>query len=124
MAHAFRGHLGFERICDYSVGVLQSPSGLRLYVGKSAPKIEAKKARWLVTDEMIHPPMPPNHQLVYGVCRLNGKKDDTILAVVRNQKVEWYKDIYIAYRVDLSSGRFEKIQTKGIECLNDYWGAE
>lgn len=114
--------LGADKMCEYSIGVLQGPSGLLLYIGKSAPRIELKKARWLVTDQMSFPQTPRDQQVVFSVCELNGEIDETIIAVVKTTDTEWYATVRQAYRANLKTGRFEEIPPKGIRCLNEGWG--
>ena len=108
--------------CDYSIGVLEKSNRLFLYFGKSAPRTDPKKARWLVTDQMPYPKTPPGFQVVYGLCERDGKPDDTIIAIVKTTDAEWYTTVRSAYRANFNTGRFEKISTKGVRCQNEGWG--
>lgn len=114
--------LGPNNNCDYSIGVLERPGQLILYIGKSAPRIDPKKARWLVTDQMPYPKAPTGFQVVYSFCERDGKPDETIIAIVKTTDTEWYTTVRLAYRANLSTGRFEKTSTKGVRCLNEGWG--
>lgn len=108
--------------CNYNIGVLEKPGQLILYMGKSAPRVDPKKARWLVTDQMPFPKTPTGFEVVYSLCERNREPDETIIAVVKTIEAEWYTTVKLAYRANLSTGRFEKTTTKGVRCLNDGWG--
>ena len=113
------GGLGIEKSCDYSIGVVEIANQLVLYFGKSAPRIDPKKARWLVTDQMPHPEVPSGFQVVYGLCERNGKPDETIIAIVKTTETEWYTVVRSAYKANFDTGRFEKTSIKGLRCGND-----
>ena len=114
--------LGADKMCDYSIGIVRASSGLYLYIGKKAPRIEPKKARWLVTDQMPYPQIQHGQELVFSLCERNGELDQTILAVVKTTDTEWHTTARLAYKVNLNTGRFERIPPKGIRCLNEGWG--
>jgi len=78
--------LGPNSSCDYSIGVLEKPGQLILYIGKSAPRIDPKKAHWLVTDQIPYPKTPTGFQVVYSLCERDGKPDETIIAIVKNHR--------------------------------------
>jgi hypothetical protein len=115
--------LGDKDMCLYSLGILRRRGTTLLYIGKSAPRIDPKKARWTVTDQLAFQNLPQGHDVSYGLCEQNGVQDETILAIVRITNTDWYSQIHSAYKVNLATGRFEKIDTKGIRCLNEGWGA-
>ena len=114
--------LGIERSCDYSIGVVEKDNHLVLYFGKSAPRIDPKKARWLVSDQMPYPEAPSGFHVVYGLCERNGKPDETIIAIVKTTDTEWSTVVRSAYRANLDTGRFEKTYIKGLRCRNEGWG--
>jgi hypothetical protein len=116
------GSLGIEKSCEYSIGVVEGANHLVLYFGKSEPRTDPKKARWLVTDQMPYPEAPPGFQVVYGLCERNGIADETIIAIVKTTDNEWYTIVRSAYRVNLDTSRFEKTSVKGIRCSNEGWG--
>jgi len=116
------GSLGIERSCDYSIGIIEKSGQLHMYFGKSAPRIDPKKARWFVTDQMLYPKTPAGFHVVYGLCERDGKSDETIIAIVKTTDTEWYTNVKSAYRANLSTGRFEKTSIKGIRCVNEGWG--
>lgn len=114
--------LGTDRICEYSIGTLRADGTLIAYIGKSAPRVDPKKGRSLVTDQLSFPRIPRGHDIVFANCERDGKRDETVLALVKTTKTEWWSQVLSAYRADLNTGRFEKIPTKGIRCLNEGWG--
>lgn len=116
------GSLGAEKICDYSIGVVEKDNHLVLFFGKSAPRTDPMKPRWLVTDQMPYPEAPTGFQVVYNQCERNGKPDQTIVAVIKTANTEWYTVVRSAYKANLDTGRFEKISIKGLRCGNEGWG--
>jgi len=114
--------IGLDNRCDYSIGVLEKDKQLILYFGKSAPRSDPKKARWLITDQMPYPKAPAGFQVVYGDCERDGRPDKTIIAVVKTTDTEWYTTVHFAYRANLNTGRFEKTPINGIRCINIGWG--
>jgi hypothetical protein len=113
-------HLGgacltYRETCDFAISDLKSPSATYVVIGKSARSNDPREPRWLVTD-ILQPRVPAGHHIESADCRLNGKIDGTILAVVKTTDTEWFKNVLVAYRVKLPAGRFEKISTKGVQC--------
>lgn len=115
--------LGDKDICQYSLGILRRRGAHLLYLGKAAPRTDPKKARWTVTDQLSIKDIPRGHDLSFGLCEQNGVQDETILAVVKITNTDWYTHVHSAYKVNLTTERFEKIPTKGIRCINEGWGA-
>src|SRR3989442_12222534 len=116
------GPLGFDKICEYSIGVLEEGSQLVLYIGKSAPPIDAKTPRWLVTDQMPYPKAPAGFHVVLGSCERDGTRDETIIAIVKTTDTEGYDTVRSAFHRNLSTGRFERTSTTGMRCRNEGWG--
>jgi len=114
--------LGHDKICEYSIGVVEEGSQLVLYIGKSAPRIDPKKARWLVTDQMPYPKTPAGLRVVFADCERDGRPDETIIAIVKTTDTEWYNTVRSAFRANLTTGRFETTSTKGVRCRNEGWG--
>jgi hypothetical protein len=116
------GCLTYERTCDFALSQLQSQVATYMVVGKAAPRIDPRKARWVVTDS-LQLKVPSGHHIEFADCRLNGESDGTILTVVKTTDAEWFKNVVVAYRVGLPAGRFQKISTKGIQCANVGWSS-
>lgn len=115
--------LGDKNICDYSLGILRRRGEHLLYLGKSAPRIDPKKPRWTVMDQLSIKDIPRGHDISFGLCEQNGVQDETILAFVKVTNSDWFTNVHSAYKVNLATERFEKIPTKSIRCLNEGWGA-
>jgi hypothetical protein len=111
-------------ICDYSIGVLEGPKGtlLYLYAGKFLRHGDKGIPYWLITDVMPYPKFPKGYRVVVSTCRQNGVDDRTIVAVVKVVDEEWYKDVTLAYKLDLKQQKFVSLKPKGIVCLNEGWG--
>lgn len=112
-----------KNVCEYSLGILRKRGAHLLYLGKSAPRIDPKKARWTVTDQLSIKDIPNGHDISFGLCELNGVQDEAILAVVKITNTDWFTHVHSAYKVNLTTERFEKIPAKGIRCFNEGWGA-
>lgn len=116
------GKLGIKRSCDYSIGILKNLDQLHIFFGKSAPRINPKKARWFVTDLMPYPKTPAGFHVVYGFCERDGSPDASIIAVVKTTDSEWFSNVQTAYRANMNTGRFEESSIKGVRCRNEGWG--
>ena len=116
------GGLGRDKICEYSIGVLEHGSQLVLYIGRSAPPIDPKIPRWLVTDQMPYPKAPAGFHVVFGPCERDGTQDETIIAIVKTTDTEWYNTVRSAFRANVRTGRFERTPTTGVRCYNEGWG--
>jgi len=61
-----------------------------------------------------------NSQIVaMARCRINGKNDGNIVALVKPSGGDYFKSIIKAWRVDEKNHKFVNISTKGLECAND-----
>lgn len=114
--------LGVDKYCDYSIGVLENVKQRILYFGKLVPNSNAKKAQWLIIDEMSYPVTQLGFQVIYGLCERNRKIDETIIATVKSTDTEWYTTVKLAYRANLKTEHIEKISINEIRCLNEGWG--
>jgi hypothetical protein len=118
--------LGAERGCDASIEVLKFKNGNPISI--LAEKViknnlqGTSQSHWLVTDQVQYPKIGAGESLVLAHCRLNGKLDRTILAVVVQSKTEWLEAKGWARKVDLSTGKFLIINASGIQCENLGWG--
>jgi hypothetical protein len=115
--------------CELSVGILEDANGkpLLLWVGRLSGNDEQGHSRWLVTDQMPYPQAElANKHLFfeYSVCEVDGKGDDSVLAVVRDSKNEQLQAVGWAYRVDLTSGKFVRVDPKSVMCGNTALGAD
>jgi len=119
------------RVCDYSVGVLASPpdaSGLSVprYVvaGRLAGR-DGPRARWEITDAVPYPAGRQDYYLQFGTCRVEGKDDPRVAAIVRQHDTatEWLKDVAWAGRLRLPDARFDVLDARAVDCINEaYYG--
>jgi hypothetical protein len=58
----------------------------------------------------------------YKKNNLNKADQGQIIAIVRNEDVEIYKNIKKAWKINTKLKRFEEIPVKDIECVNDGYG--
>lgn len=109
-----------KEACPYSVGLLEKGPGIytQIYAAKLSHRTE-KNAFFKVTDAIPYPTVTQGYYLAFGLCRLSGENDDTVLAVVRTTDAEWHRDATWARKVDLPSGTFKKISPDNVECMNE-----
>lgn len=126
----------YARVCDYSIGVLASTDGddseagpeaepaLRYVVAAKMAGRDGQSARWKITDAQPYPKAAEGYQLQFGSCRIHGKEDDRLAAVVRQSMDEEYlQDVIWARRLDLPSGKLVEIQPTAVDCINEaYFG--
>lgn len=108
--------------CNYSIGRLVNRQKEYLYFGKNKQVPDAKTPFWKILDLMPYPEVPKGYVVVEGLCESNGIRDETIIAVVKEDENEWFSQTRFAYRANLETEQFETIATKGIRCLNNAWG--
>jgi hypothetical protein len=116
---------GIARECDFSIGILEDASSVpkALIGGRLAGRDEKGRARWTVTDTVPYPALPEGYFLAIATCEADGKKDETIVAVVRGvEEVEWLADVLWARRFDLDTEKFVELPIRGVRCLNEGWG--
>lgn len=115
---------GLENECDYSVAVLESADGKQsVIVGERlVRRDDQQKAIWTITDTLPHPVLPEGYLLAIATCQIDGKDDETIIAVVRNEEEEWLGDSIWARRFDLSKEKFVEQPTSGVRCRNEAAG--
>jgi len=116
--------LGLASECDFSVGILEDTSSVpKSIVGaRLAGRDESGRARWTVTDALPYPVLPEGYFLAIASCETDGKKDETIVAVVRATETEWLADVLWARRYDLGTAKFVEQPLPGVRCLNEGWG--
>lgn len=115
---------GSANECDFSIGILEDSSSIpkTLFGARMAGRDEAGKAHWVVTDAVTYPTLPEGYLLVIATCEADGKKDETIVAVVRGSEAEWLADVLWARRYDLGTEKFVELPSRGVRCLNEGWG--
>ena len=122
---------GYAHVCDYSVGVLAdaandddidqtlTPVIRWLVVGRMVGR-DGAQARWLITDAVAYPKAEAGFHLQMGSCRLAGREDDRVIAVVRDDDAgELLTDVHWARRVELPVGKFTELDPRAVDCLNE-----
>ncbi len=57
---------------------------------------DQQKAIWTITDTLPYPDLPEGYLLAIATCQVDGKDDETIIAVVRNEEEEeWLKTLLL-----------------------------
>jgi len=115
---------GVASECDFSMGILEDTSSVpkSLFGARLAGRDETGRARWTVTDAVPYPALPEGYLLAMATCEADGKKDETIVAVVRATETEWLADVLWARRYDLNTEKFVEQPIRGLRCLNEGWG--
>ena len=115
---------GAARECDFSIGILEDASSIpqTLFGARLAGRDEKGRARWTITDVVPYPVLPEGYFLAMTTCESDGRKDETIVAVVRGEDTEWLADVLWARRYDLATQKFVDQPSSGLRCLNEGWG--
>ena len=119
-------------VCDYSIGVLATPA--RGTGGEPVPRFvvagqfagrDGDRAQWRITDALPYPAGRSGYYLQFGTCRVNGRDDPRVAAIVRQHdtSTEWLKDVAWAGRLRLPNGRFDVLEARTVDCVNEaYYG--
>ena len=120
------------RVCDYSVGVLAAPAAKidgdpvpRFVVAGQFAGRDGARAQWRITDALPYPTGRTGYYLQFGTCRVNGRDDARVAAIVRQHDTatEWLKDVAWAGRLRSPDGRFEVLEARSVDCINEaYYG--
>ena len=115
---------GVARECDFSIGILEDASSVpkTLFGARLAGRDDKGRARWTITDVVPYPILPEGYYLAMTTCESDGRKDETIVAVVRGEDTEWLADVLWARRYDLDTQKFVDQPSSGVRCLNEGWG--
>ncbi|WP_368561693.1 hypothetical protein [Pseudoxanthomonas sp. UTMC 1351] len=125
----------YAHVCDYSIGVLAAGGGegsqgdeaeptLRYVVAAKMAGRDGQSALWKITDAQPYPKAEEGYQLQFGSCRVHGKDDERLAAVVRqSMDQEYLQDVIWARRLDLPSGKLVEVQPSAVDCINEaYFG--
>ena len=115
--------LGRDRFCEVSVSDLRrvGENPFAIIVQKEIGR-SGNKAIWKITDQTEWPKVHSGEYLSFGVCRLNGAVDHSIIAVVSDNEEQWHVAINWAMRIDLNSGKFIPISPENVLCEDEGWG--
>ena len=121
-----------DRVCEYSVGVLASPAAAesdqpvpRFVLARQLAGRDGPRALWRITDAVPYAGDRPGYYLQFGTCRVKGQDDARVAAIVRQHDTatEWLKDVAWAGRLRLPDARFEVLDARTVDCINEaYYG--
>jgi hypothetical protein len=84
----------------------------------------ANSTPFRVTDVLLVPTIAKDLGLVFLCEPPRTNVFEKIFAVVRiDIRRKWWRDVRKAWRVELGTGTISLVSTKGIACLNEYFGA-
>lgn len=110
--------------CDFSIGIFGDSSGVPtvLFGARIAGRDDAGRAHWTITDTLPYPALPEGYLLAIASCESDGRKDQTIVAAVREGETEWLEDVIWARRYVFETEKFVEQSSRGVRCLNEGWG--
>ena len=115
--------------CEYSLGILEDRNAMPFLL--AVEKLEKRDAKgkpvWRVLDSLPYPRHDGTTVFEYASCRYRGRDDDTVMALVPahdESSPEYIGAKNWAYKVNLSSGRLEKVDPAQVDCANTMIGAE
>jgi len=97
-----------------------------LIIFEKIVKQPSGKAKYLMIDIVETSRLLENQKIEFGVCRLNEKSDSEIIAIYGSEveEVKYYSNIIKAWKANRKIGRLEKIDSKGVDCVNTSYGLD
>ena len=117
-----------ERICDFSLAVIGSRDGdavtPRFVVAERNAGYDGASPRWEVTDAVPYPATDKDRYFQVGSCRVDGRDDPRVGALVRHTDAtrERITDVAWAVRLELPEGRLAAVDPGAVDCLNEARG--
>lgn len=122
----------YAHVCDYSIGVLAADVGgeaegdpeaepaPRYVVAAKLAGRDGQSALWKITDVQPYPEVVKGYHLQFGSCRVHGKADGRLAAIVRQDTdTEYLTDVIWARRLDLQSGKLAEVHQAAVDCINE-----
>ena len=81
------------------------------------------KPVWVVRGAMRAPSIPSGYQYTLAFCNKHGKLQNQVIAAVLPSEEEWQTKVHSAWRVDLPTLRFTRLEPDGVRCYNTAFGA-
>ncbi len=72
-----------------------------------------------IKDILLLPEIRQGKMLVQGTCLIRGEDDPEIIAIVKDDKKIYLRNIVKAWRANSLKGIFEALNTDNIVCIND-----
>lgn len=105
------------RDCQYSLSVLDSDRG-GAAVAAALEVVSRSKGQptWRVVDSKELPRVRDGYSIEMGSCRLDARKDEAILAIVKTGSGKYWGDSYWAVRFDRKQKRFVSVAPAKVDC--------
>lgn len=125
------GEEGLVHVCDYAISVLghgafgddADPVSVVAERNPDHPAHVHWEPRWLITDVLPYPEAGDGYFLQVGSCRVEGRDDGYVAALVRHDDASPYStDVTWARRLDTDRGRLERVDPGRVDCPNEYYG--
>ncbi|HXZ68550.1 MAG TPA: hypothetical protein VEH07_08185 [Alphaproteobacteria bacterium] len=106
------------RVCEYSIGILSDASGKPLWIlAKHFERYdEAGRPYSLVTDVLAYPHTSGSRVLLLWTCLFRNEPDASVMALVKNPAAQAKPASDWAYKVDLSTGKFVRLNPRDVTC--------
>jgi hypothetical protein len=91
---------------------------LERYISRDA----AGRVTYQVVDALNLPEILKSRELAVGFCRLNGRSDRRIAAIVEATNTEFRTRVHRAWQLNINTGKIVPISTRRIACENPGWG--
>jgi len=84
---------------------------------------KGNSAIWKYVDHLPIPDIDPDYSLYYAMCNLNGAFEPRIVAIAKlDMNKEINREVKEAWFANLELGKYQKIDTSNIECINEGYG--
>jgi hypothetical protein len=80
---------------------------------------ETNSTRSIIYDVIETTNIPKNYDLNVATCRKNKKNNIEIIALVKMTNTNYFSQIHKAWRCNRDKMRFEFLDKKGVDCLNE-----
>jgi glycogen synthase len=80
---------------------------------------ETNSIKSTVFDVIETKKVPKNYNICIATCRKNRKENIEIIALAKYANANYYKQISKSWRCNRDKMRFEYLDKKGIDCLNE-----
>jgi hypothetical protein len=117
-------------VCDFSIGFVGDAGAdpelepvVRYIVAGRLSGRDGIKALWQITDALPYPKVAKGFSWQAGNCRVGQVIDDKVVAIVGpGDKQEYLNNVTWAWRLDLSSGKFQVVDPASVDCINEAYG--
>jgi hypothetical protein len=115
--------------CSFAISLIDDKNlaPIILLSQESSGHDPAGSPLWKIKDTLPVPQATKGIHLEYISCRYDKKSDDTVVALVTDYDAkdsDWIRAVDWAYRIDLPSGKFLKIDSEKVDCANTAIGAD